>query len=81
MPKPPHDARVRGWIALVVASVFFGVPALVAILAVIGEFQSKDLKQILEPWALYLGPLTGAVFGYYFGSSEDRKGRSDENTD
>ena len=78
MPSRLHDARIRGRIALIVASAFFGVPALV-VLALIGDLlAAKDLKLILEPWALYLGPLTGAVFGYYFGSSEDRKGRSDE---
>lgn len=78
MPSRLHDARVRGWIALIVASAFFGVPALV-VLARIGDLlASEDLKPTLEQWVLYMGPLTGAVFGYYFGSSEDRKKRSDD---
>ena len=78
MPNRVHDARIRGWVALGVASVFFGVPALVVFALLGGYIQSQDLKQILEPWALYMGPLTGAVFGYYFGSSEGRKKRSDD---
>lgn len=81
MSRRLHDARIRGWVALGVASVFFGVPALVVFAVVGGLFKSEDLKQILEPWALYMGPLTGAVFGYYFGSSEDRKNRPDDQND
>ena len=73
-----HDARIRGRVALGVASVFFGVPTLV-VFAVVGKLsQIEDLEPILKTWTLYMGPLTGAVFGYYFGSSEDRKRRSDD---
>ena len=78
MPSRLHDARIRGWVALSVTFVFFGVPALVVLALLGGLLKAEDLKQILEPWALFMGPLTGAVFGYYFGSSEDRKRRSDD---
>ena len=72
------DSRIRGWIALVVVSVFFGVPVLVILALLAGSLSSNDLKPILEPWVLYMGPLTGAVFGYYFGSSGGRKSRFDD---
>ena len=75
-----HDTRIRGRVALSVACVFFGVPALVVFALIGGLLQTEDLEQILKTWTLYLGPLTGVVFGYYFGSSVDRKSRSDYDT-
>lgn len=77
MPSRLHDARIRGWVALGVASVFFCVPALVVIALFAKWLQIKDLEPILKTWTLYMGPLTGVVFGYYFGSLEDRRRRSD----
>lgn len=53
-----------------VTGVFFGVPVIVVLVTVGGLLQVNELDGILKPWALYLGPLTGAVFGYYFGSSQ-----------
>ena len=52
MPSRLHDARIRGWIALIVTSAFFGVPVLV-VLTRIGDLSAdEDLKQFLETWVL-----------------------------
>lgn len=76
MPMLTYDARIRGSIAFIVVGVFFLVPVFVVLAIFAGFLSSKDLKPMLEPWALYMGPLTGAVFGYYFGSSESHKDRA-----
>lgn len=80
-----HDARVRGRIAQIVAAVFFGAPTLALIIGVpFGTLSLDDIESLLKPWALYFGPLTGAVFGYYFGASRvasSQRSSSDASSD
>ena len=78
-----HDARVRGRIAQGVALIFFGAPTLAFLIGVpLGTLSLDDIESFLKPWALYFGPLTGAVFGYYFGASRVNYGKcSSQSTD
>lgn len=63
-----YDARIRGWIALIFTSVFVGILVFTVVLLVLGYIAPADMGTILQQCVLYLGPLMGAIFGYYFRS-------------
>ena len=63
-----NDAKIRGKIALLVTMFFSGIPAVTVLLYVFGVIALSDLGNILRELVLYLGPLMGPVFGYYFRS-------------
>ena len=72
MTAPSHDSRIRGRIALLVLSIWLGVPALGVLAAIFGYLQLDDLKINLFPmWHQYLTWLATLVVGYYFGASRD----------
>jgi len=64
-----YDARIRGWIALIFTCVFVGILVFTVVLLVLGYIAPADMRAILQQCVLYLGPLMGAIFGYYFRSS------------
>ena len=64
----------RNRLALITALFFFGGPAFALLATILGVIRIPDMKAITEIWASYFGAPAGAVFGYYFGSS-DRAGR------
>ena len=63
------DSRVRGYLAIITALVFFGGPVVSLMVLTLGAISPDDLDDIVGTWTSYLGPIAGAVFGYYFGSS------------
>ena len=68
MSTVTYDARIRGWIALIFVGVFLGIFVFVIALRVLGYIAGTDMGAILQQCALYLGPLMGAILGYYFRS-------------
>ena len=63
-----YDARIRGWIALIFTCVFVGILVFTVVLLVLGYIAPADMGAILQQCVLYLGPLMGAIVGYYFRS-------------
>ena len=61
------DVQVRGWLALISGTVFFGVIAVIMIPAGLGLTDFDVAKEALTIWGSVAGPLTGLVFGYFFG--------------
>lgn len=60
-----------GLVALIVSIFFFG-PTVLA--ACVGAFQWLDVtsvREALQLWALFIGPTTGLIYGFYF-SAEHR---------
>lgn len=66
MCSPTHNDKIRGAIAVVVTSVFCGIPVISVVVHLFGFLAAGDLGTILQQCVLYLGPLTGVVLGYYF---------------
>lgn len=61
------DEQVRGWLALIAGTVFFGVIAVLVIPVGLGFADFDIVKELLTVWGSVAGPLTGLVFGFYFG--------------
>ena len=62
------DEQVRGQLAIVAGYTFFGVAGLIVIPAGLGFTDFDVMKEVLVVWSASAGPLTGGVFGYFFGS-------------
>ena len=63
-----YDAGIRGWIAKTFTCAFVGILVFTIVLRVLGRIAPADMEIILQQCVLYLGPLMGAIFGYYFRS-------------
>lgn len=67
MPEQPHDARTRHHLALIAAASAFGSPFVVVVGALLGAIRSSEVEPLLRGVWVFVGPLAGVVFGYYFG--------------
>lgn len=62
----PQASSGKGLLALVI-TLFFFLPAVA--IAVLWAWEKRDVEQVreyLELWALFSGPITGLVYGFYF---------------
>lgn len=66
MCSPTHNDKIRGTIAVLVISVFCGIPVISVVVHIFGGLAAKDMGNILQQCVLYLGPIAGVVLGYYF---------------
>lgn len=72
------DSRFRALLGLIAVACYFGPPLLGLIMVIFGPFQFEDARALNGIWVLGLGPIVGAVIGYYFGgttSTVDLRGK------
>lgn len=74
------NPSANGLLALVITFFFFFPTSTMVVLVAIGKLESASVKEYLELWILFSGPIAGVVFGFYFnaGNTVNTKGDSRE---
>lgn len=62
-----------GLVALIVSIFFFGPTALAACVGAFKWLEVASVRQALELWAVFVGPITGLIYGFYFSAEHRNK--------
>lgn len=66
-----NDSKLKHLLGFIAVTSYFGGALLGLSMVMLGNFAPEDAQRFLNSWTLCIGPITGAVIGYYFSRTMD----------